>query len=263
MKQRKETMLSNPTIDIMMNRKSIRKYTDEQPSNEVIETIVRAGQQAPFAYQLGSLLLSRNPKKNPFRAPLHFTICVDSHRFELIMECRGWEKASNDLSFMVLGIQDAALMAENMVIAAESLGLGNCFLGAAPYYAGDTIKAYHLPPRVFPLVGLAMGYPAENPPVRPRYPLEFTIFEDRYPDFDQSTIQNAMKTMDDGYLAQDYYIRANYIIPLTGDRQETYTFENYSWTEHISRKVGQWQKSSKGILAAFKKCGFKIPRERS
>jgi nitroreductase len=256
-------MLSNPTLDLLMNRKSIRKYKPEQPGQEIIETIVRAGQQAPFAYQLGSLLLSRNIQKNPFHAPLLFTVCVDSHRFEMIMECRGWKKAANDLSLLVLGIQDAALMAENMVIAAESLGLGSCFLGAAPYYAGDTIKAYNLPPRVFPLVGLAMGYPAENPPVRPRYPQEFTLFEDRYPHFDQSTLHNAMKAMDDGYLAQDYYIRANYMIPLDGERQESYTFQNYSWTEHISRKIGQWQKSSKGILAAFRKCGFTIPRERS
>jgi len=256
-------MLSNPTLDLLMNRKSIRKYKPEQPGQEIIETIVRAGQQAPFAYQLGSLLLSRNIQKNPFHAPLLFTVCVDSHRFEMIMECRGWKKAANDLSLLVLGIQDAALMAENMVIAAESLGLGSCFLGAAPYYAGDTIKAYNLPPRVFPLVGLAMGYPAENPPVRPRYPQEFTLFEDRYPHFDQSTLHNAMKAMDDGYLAQDYYIRANYMIPLDGECQESYTFENYSWTEHISRKIGQWQKSSKGILAAFRKCGFTIPRERS
>ena len=256
-------MLSNPTLDLLMNRKSIRKYKPEQPGQEIIETIVRAGQQAPFAYQLGSLLLSRNIQKNPFHAPLLFTVCVDSHRFEMIMECRGWKKAANDLSLLVLGIQDAALMAENMVIAAESLGLGSCFLGAAPYYAGDTIKAYNLPPRVFPLVGLAMGYPAENPPVRPRYPQEFTLFEDRYPHFDQSTLHNAMKAMDDGYLAQDYYIRANYMIPLDGERQESYTFENYSWTEHISRKIGQWQKSSKGILAAFRKCGFTIPRGRS
>ncbi len=253
-------MIQNPVINSLMNRKSIRKYTSEQPSDEVIETIVRAGQQAPFAYQLGDLLLSRNAKKNPFHAPLLFTVCVDLHRFELIMARRGWKRGANDLSLMVLGIQDAALMAENMVIAAESLGLGSCFLGAAPYYAAETIQQYKLPSRVFPLVGLSMGYPAENPPVRPRYPLEFVLFEDEYLQFDDPSIENAMHMMDEGYLAQDYYRKANYIIPLKGDRPETYTFENYSWTEHISRKIGLWQKSSRSILAAFKKCGFQLPR---
>ncbi len=52
-------MISNPVIDTMMNRKSIRKYREEQPSDDMVETIVRAGLQAPFAMQMGSLLLSR------------------------------------------------------------------------------------------------------------------------------------------------------------------------------------------------------------
>lgn len=252
-------MIHNPIIDTMLNRKSIRKYKDEQPTDEVVHSIVQAGQQAPFAYQLCSLLLSRKADRNPFSAPLLFTICVDAHRFELIMAHRNWQMGSNDLSLMLLGIQDSALLAENMVIAAESLGLGSCFLGATPYFAEKIIQEYKLPRRVFPLVGLAMGYPAENPPPRPRYPLEFTLFEDEYPQFDEAAIQKAMKVMDEGYLAQDYYRKANYIIPLKGEKLETYTFDNYSWTEHISRKLGLWQKSANGILAAFEKYGFHIP----
>jgi FMN reductase (NADPH) len=252
-------MIHNNVIDTLMRRKSIRQYTSEQPTNDVIETIVRAGQQAPFAYQLCSVLLSRDADQNPFNAPLLFTICVDAHRFELIMQRRNWEPGVNDLSLLVLGIQDATLLAENMVIAAESLGLGSCFLGGVPYQSKEIIRKYKLPKRVFPLVGLAMGYPASNPPVRPRFPLEFTLFEDEYPQFSEDTIQNAIQVMDDGYLAQDYYRKANYIIPLPDGRPERFTFENYSWTEHISRKIGLWQKSPKSILAAFERCGFHIP----
>ncbi len=57
-------MLTNPVIETMLNRRSVRKYSDQKPTDEVIETIVRAGQQAPFASQLCSLLLSR--RKAPF-----------------------------------------------------------------------------------------------------------------------------------------------------------------------------------------------------
>jgi len=254
-------MIHNPIIDTLMNRKSIRNFTSQQPTDEVLQTIVRAGQQAPFAYQLCSILLSRKAEENPFNAPLSFIICVDAHRFELIMRRRGWKIGSNDLSLLLLGIQDAALLAENMVTAAESLGLGSCFLGAIPNYAAEIIQQYKLPKRVFPLVGLAMGYPVENPPTRPRYPLAFTLFENEYPELDEAAIQQAMGVMDEGYLAQDYYRKANYIIPLEDGRPETYTFENYSWTEHISRKIGLWQKSPKSILAAFERCGFCIPRQ--
>ncbi|MGD9147061.1 MAG: nitroreductase family protein [Anaerolineae bacterium] len=251
-------MPNNAVVETMLNRKSIRRYTDESPSDEVISTIVRAGQQAPFAYQLCSLLLSRQGEKHPFGAPLLFTICVDSHRFELIMARRNWQIAQNDLSLLLFGIQDAALMAENMVIAAESLGLGSCFLGNAPYRAKAIAEQYKLPKRVFPLVQLVMGYPAENPPPRPRYPLAFTLFEDEYPELDDEMIQEAMTVMDKGYLAQDYYRRANYQIPLPQDREETYTFDNYGWTEHISRKVGLWLTSLDDLLEPLAECGFHV-----
>lgn len=251
-------MESNPVLEILFNRKSIRAYSEQEVPEETLRTIVRAGQRAPFAYQLCSVLLSRHREKHPFRAPLLFTICVDSHRFELIMERRGWKLAQNDLSLLFFGIQDAAYLAENMVIAAESLGLGSCFLGFTPYKA-DSIRAeYHLPPRVFPLVELAMGYPAQNPPVRPRYPLEFSLFEDQYPEFSEEQIRQAMQVMDEGYLAQDYYKKANYMIPLEEGKTETYHFENYSWTEHISRKVGQWLRSPEELIEQLEKCGFDL-----
>jgi nitroreductase len=81
-------MLTNPVIESMLNRRSVRKYTDQKPTDEVIATVVRAGQHAPFAAQLCSVLLSR--RKAPYGAPLWFTFCLDAHRLELIMAKRGW-----------------------------------------------------------------------------------------------------------------------------------------------------------------------------
>lgn len=248
-------MLQNPVLDTMLQRKSIRRYQDKMPSDEEIEAVVRAGQQAPFASQLGSLLLSRKREKHPFKAPLLFTICVDAHKWELIMACRGWEMYADDLKLLLLGMQDAAYMAENMVIAAESLGMGSCFLGGAPFYAARIIREYQLPKRVFPMVQLVMGYPDEDPPPRPRYPMEFVLFEDRYPEFSQETICQAMQQMDEGYLAQDYYRYRNAMIALVGEREETFDFDTYSWTEHISRKWGQ-PFFRDNLIEQFEKCGF-------
>jgi nitroreductase len=152
-------------------------------------------------------------------------------------------------------------MAENMVMAGESFGLGSCFLGGAPYRAEQIIEEYKLPPRVFPLVQLTMGYPAENPPPRPRYPLSFTLFEDEYPRLTDEQVRDAMRAMDEGYLAQDYY-RGPGLIPLEVAREETYTPKTYSWTEHISRKWGQWFPSPEGILEQLAACGFHLgPRD--
>jgi nitroreductase len=248
----------NPIIEIMLNRKSIRKYKPEMPADEVIETVVRAGQQAPFASQLCSLLLQRGPKGTPFKAPLLFIVCVDSHKWQLIMAERDWQMdVEDDALLLLLGIQDAALMSENMVIAAESLGMGSCFLGGMPFNSESLIEKFKLPERVFPMVGLTMGYPAENPPPRPRYPLDFVLFEDQYPDFSKDQIQEAMQVMDDGYRAQDYYKKLKAMIPLQDERQENYDYETYSWTEHISRKWGQ-QLFPSSLLEHLKRYGFDL-----
>jgi nitroreductase len=263
MRKEDVAMKKNLIIKTMLDHKSIRKYTDETPSDETIQTIVRAGQQAPFASQAYSILLSRKKQRNPFKAPLLFTICVDYHKFEKIMAKRNWKKVTNDLTLLFFGIQDAAYMAENMVVAARSFGLGSCFLGSAMYRADKIAEEYHLPQRVFPLVQLAMGYPAEDPPPRPRCPMGFTLFEDKYSELDEETISKAMKQMDEGYLAQDYYRKMNAKIPLEGDRKETFTYDNYSWTEHISRKWGQWHPEPKELLEQLEKRGFYITGKRT
>ncbi len=254
-------MEQNPVIQTLLSHKSIRKYKAETPSENIIRAIVRAGQQAPFASQAYSILLSRNRERHPYKAPLLFTICVDYYKFERIMEKRGWKMITNDLVLLFFGIQDAALMAENMVIAARSLGLGSCFLGSVMFQADKIAEDYNLPKRVFPLVQLAMGYPAEDPPPRPRYPLDFTLFEGKYPELTDEMIKEAMRVMDEGYLAQNYYRRLDAKIPLGNGRPDPYTYENYSWTEHICRKWGQWFQDPKVLIEQLEKRGFHITKK--
>ncbi|MFH1501498.1 MAG: nitroreductase family protein [Candidatus Eisenbacteria bacterium] len=251
-------MKTNPVIDIMMNRKSIRKYQERVPDDDVVETMVKAAFQAPFAAQLGSLLLSRDAATNPFRAPLLFTVCVDVHRLERIMEARGWRMRTGDAAILLFGIQDACYVAENLVIAAESYGMGSCYLGMAPFAAEKIAERYALPARVFPVVQLAVGYPDEDPAPRPRYPLSFSLFEDRYTELSDEGTEDAMRVMDEGYLAQDYYRRANYMIELEGDREETFTYDDYGWTEHMCRKWGQWLGEPEKILGPLRARGFDV-----
>jgi len=253
-------MITNPTIETLMNRRSVRKYTDRKLSKEELETIIRAGQQAPFASQLYSVLYST---EGPiaFGAPIRFVICVDAHKLEQFMKLRGWDIVTNDLSLLLLGMQDAAYMAENMVIAAESLGIGSCFLGEGSLNASriETLsKRFGLPNRVLPMVELVMGYPDEDFPTRPRYPLGFTLFENKYPELSDEEVREAMKMMDDGYLEQEYYKRYDAKIKREDGRQDDYTLDNYSWSEHISRKWGQWAKSPNALLDTLKERGFSL-----
>ena len=147
-------MITNPTIQALMNRKSVRKFTNRNLTRDELETIVRAGQQAPFASQLYSVLYST---EGPiaYDAPLWFVVCVDTYKLERFMKLRGWNIITNDLTLLLLGMQDAAYMAENMVMAAESLGIGSCFLGAVSSSAlriKTLRERFALPNRVLPMV---------------------------------------------------------------------------------------------------------------
>jgi len=252
-------MIHNPVIDTLMKRKSVRKFMKEMPSEEVIETIVTAGQQAPFAYQLGDMILDRSTK-NSFHAPLWFVICYDVHRMALIAEKRGWQIQVDDMQLLIFGVQDAAYMAQNMVIAAESLGLASCYVGVTPFIAPAIKKKYKLPDRVFPVVSLAIGYAQEweeQFPPRPRYPMEFTCFEGSYPKMNDDQIEHAMQQMDEGYLEQGYYRKMDAMISLKGVRKENCTYDDYSWCEHISRKCALY--TDMNLLSAYQAIGFRLP----
>jgi hypothetical protein len=67
--------------------------------------------------------------------------------------------------------------------------------------------------------------------------------------------------MDEGYLVQDYYRRANYMIELEDGREETFTYDDYSWTEHMCRKWGQWLSSSEKVLGQLRGRGFDVGRD--
>lgn len=260
-------MIKNKTIDILMSRKSIRKYKPDVPSKEIIETVVRAGMQAPFASQAYSVVLLRDRKRNAFNAPLMFVVCADVNRVGLFMNERGWKLKSNDLTLLLFAMQDASYMAENMVIAAESLGMGSCYIGHALMIAKTLKKNLKLPDHVFPFVMLAMGYPAENPSIRPRYPLDYVLFEAEYPKLDKKRVRAAMKAMDGYYLKVGYYRKLKAKIPiLDKNRKDTFTYDDYTWTEHISRKWGQWYPGPEEQLRQLEACGFEItpkkPRRR-
>lgn len=250
--------MTNQVLDSILNRSSARKFTDQMPDDVVVEKIVKAAQQAPFIAQLYSILLNRKDT-HPFGAPLLFTFCLDFHKLELIMKRRGWKPVSNNISALIAGIQDVAFAAENMVIAAESFGLGSCFLGTAPYKAKKIQEQYSLPKRVFPIVDLVVGYPVSNLPPRSRYPMNFVLFEDRYPEISEEMLTEAMEFIDKGYLSEGYYRNNNSKIEIEIEgKEDKFSFDNYTWTEHNSRRWGQRWPDPSVILEQLEACGFPI-----
>ena len=82
----------------------------------------------------------------------------------------------------IIATVDVALAAQNAAVAAEAQGLGICYIGAIrndPQTVSDLLE---LPDDVFPVFGLCIGHPDQNPEVKPRLPLDVVLKEERYND---------------------------------------------------------------------------------
>lgn len=243
----------------------MRQFLDKSITDEVLEKILKAGFQAPFAAQLCSIIYTRDAEKIAELQQLGaypttqvlMLFLIDLHRLEKIMAKRGQTYDADDAFTLWLGVQDASLVAENVILAAEALGLGSVFLGAIPHFAEPLAEMFNIPERVFPMVGLCLGYPdpAEHTEVRPRFPLKFSAYKDVYHDHSEEDIQACMKVMNEGYLAQNYYIERNAKIPLQKGK-DNIDYDTYSWCEHISRKFCQGGWAKYPLLATLRKQGF-------
>ena len=255
---------SKDIFQIMHERRSIRSFLDKPVSAEVLDKILEAGFRAPFAAQLCSIIFTRDKEKaknlamgSYSSAPLFLVFFVDFVRLEKMMKVRGYENTFDDMMALWLGIQDVSLVVENVTLAAEAVGLGSVLLGIAPIRAQKISKAFKVPKRVFPVVGMNLGYPdlSDETEIRPRFPLNHNAFEDQYLDHSEKDIEECMKAMDEGYLAQGYYIKKRIKVPLPEGEEDSIGFDRYSWTEHISRKFRR-RGEVNPLLRILKKQGF-------
>ncbi len=254
-------------FNIINDRRSIRKFLDKDIPDDVIEKILKAGFRAPFAYQITSVVytLDKDKMKKLKRMGLYpstnlfMVFFFDFNRMEKIIRARNYEYDFDDSLLLWIGVQDVSLVAENVILAADALGLGSVLLGGAPLMVEQIAEVFDVPAKVFPVVGLCLGYPdpEHKMDIRPRFPLKHTAFEDKYKELSEDDLKDCMHSMDDGYITQGYYIKQNAKIPLAkGD--DNIDMSKYSWCEHISRKISQGMWSDKSLIQLLKDQGFKL-----
>ncbi|MEA2104890.1 MAG: hypothetical protein U9P79_09675 [Candidatus Cloacimonadota bacterium] len=88
-----------------------------------------------------------------------------------------------------------------------------------------------------------------------------STLENQCPEFSDKQIFQAMEQMDAGYLSQDYYKGGKLMIKLENDLEETFDGKSYSWTEHISRKWGQWLDDPEEFRKLLTKYGFEFKKK--
>jgi len=188
---------TNDTIAGLLEHRSVRGYLPDALPEGTVELLVAAAQSAATSsnMQLWSVLAVEdkatlakmaamaNNQKHIEIAPLNLLWLVDLSRAERMAETIGTEFPTLPYTetFMVAVI-DAALAAQNAVVAAESLGLGTVYIGALRNQPEELAKLLGLPPHVMVAFGLCVGHPDPAQPitVRPRLPQSVVLHRERY-----------------------------------------------------------------------------------
>ena len=259
--------VSRDLFDVVNNRRSIRHFTEKPVSDSMLDKILKAGIRAPYSAQLYTIVYTRDPEKikklrkiNVWPSTkLLMIFFVDFRKLGKIILQKGYKYDWDDGSLLLTGIVDVCLVLQNVILAADALGLGSVICGQAPHYADLVSEVCKVPPRVFPVVGLSLGYPDKSveTDIRPRFPLRCSVFEDFYHDLSEKSIQECMRAMDEGYLTQGYYIRIRPKIPLKEGKDQI-DYDRYSWSEHICRKFTQGRLTKETLLERLKKHGFDV-----
>ncbi len=150
-------------------------------------------------------------------APEFWVFCADMHRnAELVAGADlGWTEQ------LILGCVDTGIVAQSAMTVLESFGLGGVFVGGIRNGIARADDVLVLPQNVFPVVGLAFGYPAEKNELKPRLPLEVTVMENSYSEPDPAVMA-----------AYDAVSRAYY-------KNRTAGSKDVSWAETLPAILGK------------------------
>ena len=189
-------------LDFLKQRRTIRQYTDKAiPAELMTELLTTAAQSSNTGnMQAYSVIVTTNNEIKAQLAPAHFnqpmvtkapavlTFCADFNRFSKWCEQRNAVPGyDNFQSFMATAI-DAMIFAQTFAVAAESAGLGICYLGTTTYNAGEIIEVLNLPKLVVPITTITLGYPEKMPELTDRLPLEAVVHYEKYNDFSNEKI---------------------------------------------------------------------------
>jgi len=189
-------------LEVIHNHRTIRSFTSDPIDQGVLNDILTAGTRASTTgnMQVYSIVLTRDAmlkeklwevhfrQNMVIQAPVILTFCADFNRFNNWCRLRQANPGYNNfLSFFTAAI-DALLAAQNCALEAESKGLGICYLGTTTYNADKIIDILDLPQAVVPVTTLVLGYPANDPGLTDRLPLEAVVHNERYHDYSATDI---------------------------------------------------------------------------
>ena len=189
----------NLVLESLFKHKSIRKYQNKPLEDEKLGLIVKAAQAAPTwcnGEQVSIIVVKDQATKDKIKelcwgqthvgsCAAFLVFCADYYRLSLAFEKAGkkkedFEKYMSNIDTLLIGSHDVGIALQNATVAAESMGLGTCHIGAIRNKPLEIVKLLNLPKYVIPLVGLTVGYPDDDPGLKPRLPPKAVCFGEKY-----------------------------------------------------------------------------------
>ena len=156
-------------------------------------------------------------QKHIEECPVFLVFCADLHRIDKACSMNAEKIEGGYTEGFILATVDTALVAQNIMIAAESVGLGGVYIGGMRNNPQDVCELLHIPHNVYPVFGMCLGYPERINDTKPRLPLSLVLKEDTYSTDGDDEI---LKEYD--ALISDYY------------RKRTNNKRSDTWTENTA-----------------------------
>ncbi len=243
----------NEIVNLLKSHSSIREYKNQPVEDEKVKTIIECAQSASTSnsiqsYTIISVIDKDNRKNIAYlsgdqsyveHCPLFLVFCADLNRNKIACEISDKTMAEGYTETFILATVDAALAAQNALIAAESLGLGGVYIGGIRNNPLEICKILSIPSGVYPVFGMCLGYPNNNPDKKERLPIEVIFKTDKYnTDGDANRIKEY-----DAHISDYYKKRTN------GKRLDT-------WTQQVSTLMSKPQRPH--MKDFLDKQGFKM-----
>jgi FMN reductase (NADPH) len=251
--------MSTRTIELIHQHGSVREYKKDLVPEDWIEMIVTAGQRASTSSNLQtySVIVTADPTKKQIiqdisggqkhisQAPVFMLWCADFSRLKRVCEAQGYAIEAGYMENFMVAVVDAAIAMQNAALAAESLGLGFCYIGALRNDPERVIELFKLPKLVYPVAGMTLGWPVKPPRIRPRLPLRAVLHSDTYQQDDQVYLEEYDQAMIETGIYKGRQVG-----------KEDFDSRKYGWMEHSARRSSK--PSRPHLLRTIKKAGFSL-----
>jgi len=223
--------------DLMMKRRSVRLFEDQEIPESMIEKLLDAAIHAPSGGNIQplSIILIRSLERKkklaelaggqPWvrNAPLSMLFCIDFYRIKKWAEmCQTEFQGEEAINHFFIAYADLMVAAQNVVILAESFGLGSVYIGSIQHEIDEIRSFFELPLYVLPLMVVSIGFPKSIPQNIPKLKKEFIVHQEKYQKSEEKEIRRAF---DEKYGAIDQkiekYLERAFVEALEADKQET------------------------------------------